>query len=74
MAKILRGVLTENESGFDIDANVKRILRECKVPMECPCDEDCPESEDVTTDLREAVTLLAQRVLDLEARVTALGG
>jgi hypothetical protein len=71
--KILPFIVTENEAGVDLDKYVKNLLRECGVELACPCpDDDCGPYTTVNDDIRASLQLLAQRVLDLEARVTLL--
>lgn len=62
------------DDGFPLTRHIKQVMRECKVPMECPCpDDDCLPYDTVVDDLKaqvaaltEATVLLAQRVLALE--------
>jgi hypothetical protein len=65
--KLLTFAITEEGPGFDLDKHIKEVISSCGVPLACPCAE-CGSSVSVN----ETLALLAQRILDLEARVTAL--
>ncbi len=69
--KILTGITTESDAGISLIDFVKEVLKECKVETDCECP-GCGGYPTVNDSMRQAITLLAQRVLDLEARVTAL--
>lgn len=70
--KILPGVVTLNEDGVDLKALVREVLKECKVEVDCSCVDTCGPYPNVNDALRTALQLLAQRVLELENRVTLL--
>lgn len=64
---ILTFAITEDGPGFDLDKHIKQVISDCGVPLACKCAE-CGS----TVSVNETLALLAQRILDLEARVTAL--
>lgn len=67
-------VFTNKRYGVDLDDHIRKVISDCGVDLDCPCDA-CPEVGPTVTALHQsAIETLAAQVAQLQARIDELEG